>query len=279
MFDLTIFEAGYCTQNEAFTLKGARWKTVEFPALCALLQHPKHGNIVFDTGFAPRSLEVTKSFPFQIYGKMTPIFVEEDRALVALLTQQKQLKATDINTVILSHFHGDHVGGLKDFPQAELMYLDEAYADVRGKKRFSALKKAFIPALMPDDFEERSRPLSWQNAQPITGLEPFTLAIDVFGDQSLWMIRLDGHAIGQIGLYFKAQSYGEVFLVADACFCSQAFREQIPPLALTNHFLSAEPQKYLKTLAQLHQLHHKRPDIAIFPSHCPEVRKAYVVDN
>lgn len=252
-------------------MQGGKWRTVRFPAICALLEHPTHGNIVFDTGYAPRSLEVTKTFPFQVYGKMTPTFIESHQSLAFQLKAQKNIDASEVETVILSHFHADHLGGAKDFSTAQFLYLDRAYQDVRGKTGIAALKKAYIPDLLPDDFEKRSAPFSWKNLISLPQLAPFNQGIDLFGDGTLFAILLEGHAKGQIGIYFEADELGEVLLCADACFSSQAYRENRPPKVLTNYFLSDAPQMYLETLNKLHQLYKNRPEIHILPSHCNEV--------
>ena len=49
------------------------------------------------------------------------------------------------------------VAGLLDFPRAEIVTLREAYEEVAGRTGVRALLRAFVPALLPPDFERRTR--------------------------------------------------------------------------------------------------------------------------
>ena len=65
------------------------------------------------------------------------------------------LAPRDVRRVVVSHFHADHVAGLRDFPNADLVALRSAYEDVAGRRGLG-LAVAFVPALMPDDFDRRA---------------------------------------------------------------------------------------------------------------------------
>ena len=53
-FDLTVYQAGYCTIQEKLMLRDGRWKPTHVPALFFVLDHPTHGRTLIDTGYAPR---------------------------------------------------------------------------------------------------------------------------------------------------------------------------------------------------------------------------------
>ena len=62
---------------------------------------------------------------------------------------------------------------------------------------------------------------------------------------------------------------GPHFLVADAAWSSRAVRENRPAPYFTAAFLG-DSASGRDTLAQLHALHVRNPDILLTPSHCAE---------
>ena len=138
-----FYDGGYCTHPEFVAIKGGSYKKVKFAALCALITHPKHGKILYDTGYSENFYQATKKAPFQIYAKVTPVFVNnEDK----VFTKLEQDKTADIKKVILSHFHADHIGGLRDFPEAEYIYT-KSYLPQPSKAQGPACLGCYIRAV------------------------------------------------------------------------------------------------------------------------------------
>ncbi len=251
-------------------MRGGRWRTVRFPALCALLDHPDRGPVLIDTGYAPRVRGETRRWPAWLYGALIPVHVREADTAAAQL-RALGIAPEAIETVVLTHFHADHVAGLRDFRRARFVFAREAYEAVRSKRGVAAVKAGFLPGLLPDDFEARAEPLDPRALRPLPApLGPFRQGIDVLGDGGLWGLPLPGHAVGQMGLYFKHETGRPVLLAADACWLSRQVRERRYPSRLA-HLVLPDPAAYRDTLDRLHELHRARPDVAILPSHCPEV--------
>ena len=271
---LTVLQAGYCTHAEHRTLRGGQRRTVPFPALFALIEHPQRGPILFDTGYTPRFYDETRRFPYSLYARLTPTYVEPaDTAHHQLHT--RGIAPDDIRYVILSHFHADHIGGVADFPRAQYLYLEEAYQAVQGKKGMQAVRAGFLAGLLPADFEQRSEPLGTARWVVLpASYAPFEQGVDVLGDGSLLAVPLPGHAHGQMGLFLTTEAWGPMLLAADACWHSRAYRELLFPPALTN-FIQADARAYRETLTKLYQLHQHTPEIHILPSHCREVVERY----
>ncbi len=273
---LTIMQAGYCTHAEHRTLRGGQRRTVPFPALFALIEHPMRGPILFDTGYTPRFFEETRQFPYSLYARMTPTFVKPSETALAQL-QAQGLAADDIGHIILSHFHADHVAGVADFPQARFFCFEDAYEAVRRKKGIGAVRAGYLAGLLPTDFEQRAVPLGSEGwvALPASSA-PFEHGLDILGDRSLLGVRLPGHAHGQMGLFMTTEQWGPVLLAADACWHSRAYRNLLFPPLLTN-LIQADARAYRQTLTNLHHLHRNNPEIHIIPSHCSEVMGRYGV--
>ena len=95
-------------------------------------------------------------------------------------------------------------------------------AKIRGLR---ALRRAFVPSLLPRDFAARVTLLDAFTGPPLPGLGA---TYDYYGDGSLLLVRLPGHARGQVGLLANT-ARGPIFFVADSCWLAQSVRENRPP--------------------------------------------------
>lgn len=272
-----ILEGGYCTHKEKMVIQGGKNETIKFPAMFALLIHPKHGVILYDTGYTKRFFQETAKFPFSIYAKLTPVYVnEEDTAIKKL--EKIGIKHEDVNYIIISHFHADHIAALKDFPEAKYVYLKNGYENVKKLKGFSALRQGFLGGLLPTDFEKRSWVLDITDTTYKTNpVDPFDNTFDLFGDGSIKIIPLEGHFKGQIGALINADDKKKYFFIADSCWLSKAFRENILPHRFVNIIMD-DRVTYKNTLNDIHIFHKNNPDIIVVPSHCGEIYDKFLVE-
>lgn len=268
---LRLLDTGYCLVSERHMLRGGAKTTLECHALVGLIEHPTEGFILFDTGYAPRMLAATASLPYALYRAATPLRLDPALALVAQLPRLG-IALEDVTTVVISHFHADHIAGLHDFPVARLIATQEGYAAVAELRGLAALRRAFLPSLMPRDFAARATLLSDFSGPALPALGP---THDVFGDGMLRLVRLPGHACGQIGTLVQTER-GPVLLAADGAWHSRAVREQRPPAAVTR-FVVDDWHAVDDTIRRLHAFSQACPDVAILPTHCPEVYRDWVI--
>lgn len=261
-----LFSDGHCLQVEAFAIRGGRWRLIRFPSMMALLEHPKHGKALFDAGYSDRFFTATKSFPYRLYRWLTPVTLDEESTASRFLGQHG-IRLEGLKHLLISHFHADHLGGLRDFPNTVFHCSRKGFLSIDGRSGFAALKRAFLPDLMPPDFSDRTRFIENDPLIPLGKMwHPFTEGRDIFGDQSLVAIDLPGHATGQFGIAFHDNQNEPVFLVADACWMSRAYRENRSPRWL-GWFPQADSKAYKQTLEKLHQLYCESPSVRILPTH------------
>lgn len=228
------------------------------------LIHPTLGVILFDTGYSQNFRDITRQFPYNLYAFLTPVHLRENETALAQL-KNLGVSQKDVRHIIISHFHADHISALKDFPYAQFIYLQDTYSNLSRLKGIKALVKGFLPELLPEDFEQRSKLLSYERFGKLEGFEPFVSAIDIFEDESILGVALPGHARGQLGIITNPYT-DPVFFVADACWQTASYQTNTMPSKVAS-FIQDDVSQYANTLEKIHLLSQRRPDLKIVPCH------------
>ena len=267
---LNLYASGYCTGDLSHVHKGAKREKTRFYALWALIEHPDLGKIILDTGYTHRFFEATKPFPARLYRYSTPVFVEEEEYAINQLARLG-IEPSDIDHIVISHFHGDHVAGLKDFPNTPIWCSEPALTHVLSKNRWNGVFKGILTELLPDDLATRAM-------HPEDHCQPANLgAFNAWKwAEGIWFVSLPGHCRGQMGLYLENTQMGTVFLSVDATWTSHAFRSQSYPPRFVSLIMD-NYQELIQTIDLLHQFHRQHPEVKILPTHCSEVAAKYLI--
>lgn len=263
--EVHVFEAGSCQQKEAFSLRGGRWRDQRFPALCALFRHPDEGWVLYDTGYDPGILRSGAGFATRVYSRLMKVVANESTSVERKL-QDLGLEAADVSTVVLSHFHPDHIGGARLFPNAKFLCSRDGYESVCRRPR----RLGFQDFLLPEAFGSKCRFVEDLSSSKISelGRSGFGCVYDLFGDGAVELVLIDGHAPKQVGLLVRGEER-RCFLVSDAAWSRRAIRENRPPSGLTR-FIHDDWGALGISLARLHALSKIHPDWSFVPSHCEE---------
>ena len=164
----------------------------------------------------------------------------------------------DIDFIVPSHLHWDHISGLPDFPKTPIWVQSKELGNARESEHSSTL---------PDALSEQ---LNWQainlNAQPFLG---FKHSLDIFGDGTVVLVGLPGHTVGQLGLYVETSPTQRYFFIADASWTLEGVIHDkarawvIKRLVKLNH----NDDQTLETLHALHELSKRDPHLIIVPMH------------
>jgi glyoxylase-like metal-dependent hydrolase (beta-lactamase superfamily II) len=265
-FDL--LKVGHCRHPECAALRGAGLRAIDFPALVGLIGHPERGPLLYDTGYARHFWQATRRFPECLYRVVTPVQLPPEQELLAQL-EERRIAPGDIETIFISHFHADHIAGLRDFPRARFIALQSERLQVEKMGRIGRLRRAYLRELLPLDFEAR---LVSAESRPALVLDrdwqPFERAYDLLGDASVLGIDLPGHTASQLGIAFETEG-GETptFLIGDAAWKIEGLAQRRLPSRLT-YSIFHRARDYDRTFARLCALHHSARPPAIIPSHC-----------
>lgn len=262
---LRVFHSGYCVANGRVVDPVHGEKQCRFYATWALIEHPDQGWILFDTGYAPRFREATARWPYKLYALLTPMFLQAEESVLERL-KTLGIAPETIKTILISHFHGDHIAGLNDFPQAQVICSASALQQASSVKGWAAVGSGILPDLLPTDLAQRSTPIP--DAQ-LGNLQDDTSAYDLWGDGSMRLFALPGHGRGQLGAVLQTPE-GEVFLAADAAWQFQPWRAGILPRSIVSLFFD-DWRAYQQTFFALRDYADRHPDCKILFTHSPEL--------
>lgn len=251
-----LFQIGYCSHPGCVVEQGCGLAPKQFPNLCALITHPLYGHTLFDTGYHPAFHAATKAFPERLYALTTPVSL--GKTMLEQL-QAQGIQAEGIQRIILSHFHADHIAGCGDFPAAEYVADEEGFRRLMQLSRFNQVRKGFLKALLPEDFEQRT---AWVRAYPqklssVLGIQlehDFDVCM-LFKDGSAYLVRLPGHAAGHLGALIKTEK-GWVLLAADAYWTQGNLQGKKPSwlarMIMDDSSIYAQTLEGLQALARHH---------------------------
>jgi glyoxylase-like metal-dependent hydrolase (beta-lactamase superfamily II) len=255
---IELRSGGACRQFAHFVTGEWSFRQIEFPALVALIDNPRMGKLLVDTGYG-EPLVAARSLSARMYRLLLPF----------TLPSADPLGQPD--HVFLTHYHPDHIGALRLLPRIPILASRDGLAALRRLAGWPLHRAAFFEELLPDDFAARWRPIE---DFPLVSWDAEWHGHDIAGDQSLLAVPLPGHALGQYGLLCRLADQREVFLIADAAWLQTNYRDLAMPSRLGRIPIADYPA-YVQTLARLHQLSQRRPDLLLLPSHCLETIRAF----
>ena len=161
-----------------------RW-TESLPINVYVIRHGRQV-ILFDAGQDRRSVTDDDYFPGGLagvlYRRLARFDIRPDDTLVARLAQIG-VQPADVTTVVLSHLHQDHIGGIAEFPNATLVVArDEWNAAMAPRSELAGFLREHID--QPG--------LAWErisfSALPDAELAPFDDGYALLGDPALTLL-------------------------------------------------------------------------------------------
>jgi len=198
---LYVFDCGVLHNSDMgrFNLKAEDVTTTDMSMACFLIAHPK-GNLIWDTGAVPDD-------SWTPTGRMMTQHVTLPDGQTRDADMDKSLKGqlaeigyspSDINYLVLSHYHYDHTGNANEFAGATWL--------VRQVERDAMFGGKFSGSLQPSTFSalQKSKTIIIRDDE-----------YDVFGDGSVIVKSAPGHTQGHQVLYVKLAKTGGVVLSGD----------------------------------------------------------------
>lgn len=233
---------------------------IGLPISVFLIEH-KDGLILFDTGLDP-AIETDPNYISQAIGRflLRRIFRFETGPAERLGNKLKS-QGFDPHTIrkaIFSHLHFDHVGGICDIPQAELLVSEREWAQLAQPhpERDWILKEHI------DLAGTKWRPIGFQPTDdPL--LQRFEGIHDVMADGSLLLLPTPGHTPGSMSMLVRSSMAPPILLIGDLAYSAGAVMDDRVPG-------TGDAEQLRETYAKVRQLEADIPDLLIVPSHDDE---------
>lgn len=185
-------------------------KRCKLPVAPVLIQTEEH-NILFDTG----SYSNAEGWPYDPLSKYPdfPLYIKEGERLEEQLLLCG-VTPEDVDIVILSHPHFDHIGGLGLFPHAEL----------------------YVPSDRDERLSGRSCHVIEQDCAFLPGIE---------------LIQLPGHAQAQMGLMLHLEHSGTMIFPQDCAHIGEIYG---PPVRMPARGLMEDETQYFASIERVRAL-------------------------
>ena len=249
-----------------WVFSSGRW-TAPLPINVYVIEH-RDGLVLFDTGQDRASITDLEYFPSGLL--MGPLYrmarfkMAVDQTLSALL-ESIGYRADDVGTVVLSHLHGDHIGGLREVRQAELLVSRAEWDTLSGPwPELAGVMRRHIE--LPG--------LRWRQIEPAPihdlALAPFDAGHDLFGDGSLVLVPTPGHTAGSISLIVRRPGQPTIALVGDLTYDVHLLdRGHVPGVG--------NRRVLRRSTAMMNQLRRATPGLVVLPTHDPGATDALAV--
>jgi glyoxylase-like metal-dependent hydrolase (beta-lactamase superfamily II) len=241
-----FFNGGFCSQLLWF-VDGRSLRIVRFHAVFLAVLHPIHGWVVIDTGYGGRFRVATRRWPYRLYRFATPATMAPGAGETL---RASGIDVAEVRHVVITHFHADHTGGLRDFPTAVIHHHEDAWRLLAELRPLRQTLAAFLPDLMPLDFPDRSAAIPAAAFQ-CSGELPFPTH-DLFGDGVIKLIDLPGHAPGHLGALVESEGR-RILYATDAYWRAPQVKGSIEA-PIPARLLQWDSHAYATTLLKLREV-------------------------
>lgn len=232
-----LIDGGYCV-TQSGVLNGSSITTRgDVNVMYCYFEHDEY-KCLFDTGYTIDF--ATVPYPEKLYHLITKVPIKQFE------TRKQIFNPLEINYVFISHYHPDHISGLKQFPNAKFVALE---------KPIKKLLSGYIKQLFPDNFLDR-----------LIIVDKIHNFFDFFDDGKVKIVPLTGHCKNHMGVILD----NRVFLVGDAVWCTDNYQKLALPSKITN-WIQEDYKEYIKNIHNIRKLSFTSPQLQIIPSHCPSI--------
>jgi len=185
-------------------------KSIEFSSTCYLIQRGKE-YLMWDTGVPEATIGDPKG-----WSTLPSLIVYHLEKTISSQLAQIGLHAADIDYILVSHTHGDHIGNVGLFPDATVVMQQAEYDWINSPPPSDPNLNTLV-----------------QLARKLLGhprrLELVTGDVDLFRDGSVRLLSTPGHTPGSQSLMVHLANTGYVILSGDVAHLEDNFERDIVP--------------------------------------------------
>lgn len=227
---------------------------VDCPIGWFLLDHPRAGRLLVDTGLHP-AVAVDPNANFGRLG--TRVF--RDLSVDASRTAPAQLRARgveprEVSVVVMTHLHIDHASAASEFPEATFIVAEREWA---AATRPMAALRGYSSAQLDHALDWRLVGFEGPGADSFA---TFGRSLDLFGDGSVRCVSTPGHTPGHMSVVVRLRDR-EALLAGDAIYTMRTLRDSRLPARCD------DPHEFRRSLREIQLYAEQTPSALIVPGH------------
>ena len=242
-----VFTTGVLRVPDALVLRGGSLTTTrELPVYAVLIEHPKQGLVLFNTGLDPKSA-TTQTLPANWLGMISSAVSRGDGVQTQM--EAAGFKRDAVRWIVLSSLHFDHTGEIKAFANARVV-VAKAERDYAREG-----PSGYAPA----DFDEVA---NWKfvDFELTPPLATFRAHVDLFGDGSCLLLDASGTTPGTMALLVRLP-HRPLLLAGD-----------LAPVEETVHYAARlasvyDMERWWDHIWRLKRFKDLVPELIVFPGH------------
>ncbi|MCC8117185.1 MAG: N-acyl homoserine lactonase family protein [Bacteroidales bacterium] len=215
------FGGDNCSLFKASGLTTPKNKWMWLPVSCYLIEHPK-GRILVDCGW---HRDISPDGKFCMWTQMrslgSPLLYMVNQARLPLgqaIDEQlanNGLKPSDIDIVLLTHLDCDHAHGLRAMHEAKRIMVAKDELACARRNGLVRYQKKWWKGVELESFD-------WNATEG-----PAHKSYDLFGDGSVSLVNIPGHADGLFAVKLKNTEGKFVLLFSDGGYATRSWKEMI----------------------------------------------------
>jgi N-acyl homoserine lactone hydrolase len=247
-----VFRSEAAGFREAMGLGAAADQRLDVPVGAFVIHHSKAGVVLVDTGFGAAAAYARMRHLGVVNGAFLRGLTMAESDAVADQLRAMSIGPGDVRTVVMTHLHADHTGGMADFPDATFV---TTRAEWQAARRFAAPFNGYARRHLPDG--RRMPFVDFTEGVPV---EEFGQGVDLLGDGTVLLVSTPGHSAGHLSVLVQ-DSRGDVLLLGDAVYTLRNLDEDVLP------WRTASDTLYARTLARLRAYRETCPGTLLVATH------------
>jgi N-acyl homoserine lactone hydrolase len=204
-------------------------KSIEFSSTCYLICRGKD-LLMWDTGVPEQTIGDPKG-----WSTLPSLIVYHIDKTISSQLAEVGLSPNDVNYVLVSHTHGDHIGNVGVFPNATVIMQKAEYNWINSPPPSDPNLNRLVTL---------ARTLLGQPKR----LELISGDVDLFRDGSVTLLSTPGHTPGSQSLMVHLETTGYVILSGDVAHLEDNFKRDIVPALNVDKVASIASMERIKDL-------------------------------
>ncbi|OIK13119.1 N-acyl homoserine lactonase family protein [Bacillus sp. MUM 13] len=209
-------------------------KKMWVPVSTYLIEHPK-GLVLVDTGWNEEIRINQKKHLGRLAYSMFRGELPHGESISEKLNFMG-IKSSEIDFVLLTHLHSDHVSGLSHLQDAKKIYTSEL--EWKAANKNAGYIKSMWEGIPIDTFSLEDIPYG-----------PFNKGIDFFGDGTLFLVHTPGHSEGMFSLLVQLND-GWLLLASDVGYAKKSWEQMILPGVTSNKANAKKSLEWIRSFSK-----------------------------